>query len=262
MQRFLDSCEKWVGYCEKEHDGRYTNPPYKYYEDKTADAGSNNFNRFSKIFDDYMGTHKDGYSWCATFVCANLIETYGFETAEKLMNNTLSAGCYWITEAFKSVGKFDRNPKKGDLVIFGDDDHIGVVIDVIGDQITDIEGNTSGSCNASNGGCVWKKVRFKDDDWVKGYCHIDWNILKKEEDDDMTQEQFNEMFAKAMEDYRKKLQDNDAGSYSADSREWAISSGLIKGSDPLPDGSPNYMWEDFMTREQFVTVLNRYNKMK
>ena len=36
-----------------------------------------------------------------------------------------------------------------------------------------------------------------------------------------------------------------------------IDKGLVQGGGKLTDGSPNYMWEDVLTREQFVTVLYR-----
>ena len=39
-------------------------------------------------------------------------------------------------------------------------------------------------------------------------------------------------------------------------KEWAIENGLIKG---YPNG--DYGWKDNMTRQQFVTILYRYNKM-
>lgn len=51
------------------------------------------------------------------------------------------------------------------------------------------------------------------------------------------------------------------GTWSAQAREWAISTGLVVGGDKLPDGSPNYMWADSMTREQLVTVLFRFAQM-
>ena len=46
-------------------------------------------------------------------------------------------------------------------------------------------------------------------------------------------------------------------SYSAEAREWAIANDIIEGSGTLPDGSPNYMWEDVPTREQLITVIFR-----
>ena len=60
---------------------------------------------------------------------------------------------------------------------------------------------------------------------------------------------------------RKGLQDNDAGSYSAEARRWATSNGLIAGNGTTIDGEPNCMWGDVLTREQFVTVLYRFAQM-
>ena len=76
-----------------------------------------------------------------------------------------------------------------------------------------------------------------------------------------TQDEFNSMFKVAMAAYRAELQDNDNGDWSAEGRQFAIDSGLIAGGTPLEDGTPNYMWEDFITREQFATVMHRFAKI-
>lgn len=76
-------------------------------------------------------------------------------------------------------------------------------------------------------------------------------------DDEKTEEK---SFVQIFDEYRKSLQDNDAGDYSAEAREWALQTGLIVGSGVTPDGQPNAMWQDFLTREQFVTVLYRFAK--
>lgn len=77
-------------------------------------------------------------------------------------------------------------------------------------------------------------------------------ITVEEEEDDMTDERFAELMA----NYRKKLQDNDAGSWSEADRNWCINKGLIQGS-----GNDNYMWADFLTREQMAALLHRFAKM-
>lgn len=69
-----------------------------------------------------------------------------------------------------------------------------------------------------------------------------------------------ETFAQIFDEFRKSLQDNDAGDYSTEAREWALRTGLIVGSGETPDGQPNAMWQDFLTREQFITVLYRFAK--
>lgn len=100
-----------------------------------------------------------------------------------------------------------------------------------------------------------------------GYTGTGWVSLQyiekiiEVEDDDMDQDRFNEMFKIAMGAYRKDLQDNDCGAWSQDARNWAITVGLIVGSGNLPDGTPNYMWADSMTREQAVQLLYRFAQL-
>lgn len=65
-------------------------------------------------------------------------------------------------------------------------------------------------------------------------------------------------FADEFLTYRKTLQDNDSAAWSKEARDWAVSSGLIAGGDILPDGSPNYMWGDFLTREQAAQLFYKF----
>lgn len=74
----------------------------------------------------------------------------------------------------------------------------------------------------------------------------------------MDQKKFNEMFQKAMAEYRGKLQDNDSGEWSEKARQYAIEQGIFSGAGPGPDGQPNYMWQDFLTREQAAMLLYRF----
>ena len=65
-------------------------------------------------------------------------------------------------------------------------------------------------------------------------------------------------FEELWREMRRELQDNDSGAWSQEARDWALRTELIQGGGTLPDGSPNYMWEDVLTREQLVTVLYRF----
>lgn len=65
-------------------------------------------------------------------------------------------------------------------------------------------------------------------------------------------------FGELLSEFRKTLQDNDSGQWSAPAREWAIAQGLVAGNGTKVGGETNYMWEDFLTREQLVTVLYRF----
>lgn len=79
--------------------------------------------------------------------------------------------------------------------------------------------------------------------------------LKEDEDMDIAK------FIELIHEYRDTLQDNDSSKYSADARKWATDTKLIQGNGEDMNGDPNCMWEDFLTREQFVTVLYRFAKM-
>lgn len=74
----------------------------------------------------------------------------------------------------------------------------------------------------------------------------------------MTQAEFNKM----LNAYRTSLRTNNAGSWSKEARNWAIKNGIIEGSDlKTATGEVNYMWPDYCTREQMVTILYRFAKL-
>ncbi|WP_251318614.1 C39 family peptidase [Flintibacter muris] len=89
---------------------------------------------------------------------------------------------------------------------------------------------------------------------VKQYWLIDAREYNKG-DDDVDQEKFNQMFATAMQQYRQTLRDNDCGDWSEAARKFVVERGIFAGGDPGPDGQPNYMWEDLLTREQAAQLL-------
>ena len=84
---------------------------------------------------------------------------------------------------------------------------------------------------------------------------VDMNVCYKdyEEDDDMTVERFAEL----MGEYRKMLQDKPVSSWAQGAMDWAVSTGLIEGNE-----SGGTMPQDFLTREQFVTVMQRYDNQR
>lgn len=83
------------------------------------------------------------------------------------------------------------------------------------------------------------------------------SILNSEEDDDMDIARFKELWG----ELRTELQDNDCSDWSQTARDWATSNGLIVGSGTASDGTPNCMWQDFMTREQMAQVLYRFAQL-
>lgn len=79
-------------------------------------------------------------------------------------------------------------------------------------------------------------------------------IPVEEDDDDMSYEKFKEYMTR----YRKELQDNDKGEWSEEARAWAIKVGLFAGNGTDINGEPNYMWQDFLTREQAAQLFYRF----
>lgn len=193
----------------------------------------------------------DGYPWCMMFVqwCAGQA---GVELPKRtascgdLMRAAQLAGC-WITK--------DLRP--GDVVIYdfpggAATDHCGIVEAALpGYGVRAIEGNTSVSGSQSNGGMVCRKER--PNQYIAGAVRPRLDT----EEDDMDKERFKELW----QEIRQDLQDNDAGGWSEQARNWAVQTGLIQGSGSLPDGAPNYMWEDLLTREQMAVLLYRFAVM-
>ena len=60
-----------------------------------------------------------------------------------------------------------------------------------------------------------------------------------------------------MDTYLAQLAKQDPSDWSQDAREWAESSGLIKG-----DAEGNKQYKGFVTREQLVVFLKRMSDMK
>lgn len=82
-------------------------------------------------------------------------------------------------------------------------------------------------------------------------------LLKGKEEVKMDTNEFKKLWL----EMRKELKDNNSSAYSADARAWAIETGLIQGNGETIDGEPNYMWEDVLDRQQFITVLHRFAKL-
>lgn len=98
-----------------------------------------------------------------------------------------------------------------------------------------------------------------------GWTGIGWSCLdyiKKIDDSGDEDEMTYDDWKKFMQQYRKEMQDNDSSNWSESDREWAIKSGLIKGNGQEIEGIPNYMWQDFLSREQVVSILHRFAEQR
>lgn len=187
----LHEARRWVGYSE----GDWAN--FLEYDSPKGGKGRSNYNRFSWIFDHllapktYAGGNKDGFAWCATFVATTIgvatfaekdnlvhkisasstLDRHGWQK-EMLANlhaalylkgvdlqaASLLAGVssYPKYTAVKECSRSEVEP--ADLVIFGNNAHIGFVESVDDWNFTTIEGNTRMGAATPNGGQVCRKT--------------------------------------------------------------------------------------------------------
>ncbi len=245
-----------VGYLEKATNASL--------DDKTANAGRNNFTKYARDLDKtglYNGP-KNGYAWCDMFVDWCLMQAVGLEKMQKITyqpSGGAGAGCTYSAQYYRNNGRFFNNPLPGDQIFFTTDggktsNHTGLVVDVDNDRVYTIEGNTSSTAGVvENGGCVAEKSYSLWYSPIAGYGRPNYDKIETEEEymDVKT-------FEGLWKEMRKGLQDNDSSDYSADARAWAEETGLMQGNGTTVDGKPNMMWEDLLTREQFITVLYRF----
>ena len=199
----------------------------------------------------YYGQEVSGsaYPWCVVFV------QWCFDQAgDRTLLPVLTASCGTLKRYSEQAGQWVKGSyQPGDVVIMNfsgtqDTEHMGIVESVQDGAVVTIEGNTSSGNSGSqdNGGGVYRKTRSLR--YVLGAHRPKFVPIETEEDEDMDVTRFKELWL----EMRQELQDNDASDWSQQARDWATSNGLVEG-----DGS-SYMWEDVMTREQFITVLYRF----
>lgn len=215
-----------------------------------------------------LGVHN-----CDVYVDWCFITAFG---AEKGMAMTyqpkggLGAGCTYSARYYANNGAlFYSNPEPGDQIFFTDDGrktyyHTGIFVKAEGNKIWTIEGNTSSAPGVvANGGAVRYKSYNKNYKYIGAYGRPNWGLIKPEDiedegsDDEMTQAQFEAMYRTMM----AARQDNDAGDWSKEGRDWAVANGLIGGTGATINGQPVYAWQDYLTREQFAVVEKRYDEV-
>jgi len=139
--------------------------------------GSSNFSDIIHIFNTVK---PDGYTaklsdeWCAEFVSAMAIQSYGKDIAKEYF--PLSASCIRIISKAKAMHIWQESdsyiPQSGDWILYdwndsgkgnntGSPDHVGIVEKVSGNIITVIEGNYSESVKRRN---LWINGRY-----IRGY---------------------------------------------------------------------------------------------
>lgn len=107
-------------------------------------------------------------AWCCMFIWACFNKS---GHADLFMGGTKEAYCFNVRDYYQARGKWGSAPKKGALVIYGGQGHIGIVESVNSDGgYTSIEGNY--------GDDVKRRDSHQN---VLGFCYIDYPVTKSAE---------------------------------------------------------------------------------
>lgn len=181
----------------------------------------------------------------------------GLDTEEKVHNyvedyilRPLFLASPEVKTAFDNLLDLQGSLKNGDITPEGFQEQVQDMFDGLFESI-DVEKERNGWGFTGTG---WVSLEY-----IQKISSTQTDI--KTEDDDMTELQVKEICKQVIAEQRKELQDNDCGSWSKAAREWATSTGLIAGGGALPDGTPNYMWADQLTREQAAALFFRFAQM-
>ena len=165
IEKLILIAKNEIGYLEKKSNIQL--------DDKTANAGSNNY---TKYWRDIKPSYQ-GQPWCAAFVSWCFMKAFGLDKAKKLLKHWPYVYCPTMSELFT----LNSYPKIGDIVIFyhnGTFTHTGLVTAVIGDKFYTIEGNTSGASGIiANGGGVCQKSYYNSKLPGTKFCTPDYSLV-------------------------------------------------------------------------------------
>lgn len=168
IDALIATAKNEVGYLEKKSNSQL--------DSKTANAGSANYTKYWRD----LKPSWNGQAWCAVFVSWCMAQTFGLETAKKLLKHPTDFPYVYCPTLGARFTKY-ANPEKGDVVIFyrnGTFAHTGLVTRVEGDRFWTIEGNTSGgSTIIANGGGVCEKNYYNSNLPGTKFCRPDYSIV-------------------------------------------------------------------------------------
>ena len=163
--------EAEVGYHEKASNANLDDP--------TGNSGGNNWTKYARDLDaipDYYNGQKNGYAWCDIFVDWCFFKCFGEEKGREMLyqpKQSAGAGCLYSAGYYKQANAFHRsNPRLGDQIFFsysaGEYSHTGIIVDVNGNTITTVEGNTSDS--------VGRRTYETSNRSIAGYGTPNWDL--------------------------------------------------------------------------------------
>lgn len=169
-EKLLELAKAQIGYQEKAGAAGLNDPD--------ANAGQNNYTKYSRDVDSWGLMGCQGQPWCCTYQFWLEAKTFGTEKALEhfCMTRQTYKGyhCFSTYQAFERKGRTSSRPQVGALIVFTYE-HIGRVTAVRNGRVYTNEGNTSALYGDRNGGTVKEKSYALNDPNIKGYCLIDYD---------------------------------------------------------------------------------------
>jgi hypothetical protein len=175
-QRVIDMMASQIGYLEKRSNAALDDPKANY--------GTANYNKFARDLDalgNFYNGPKNGFAYCDITVDWSFVAAYGVEAALYLLCQPLKssgAGCKESARYYDAQGRFNNTPEIGAQAFFPagtrDFGHTGLVVEIDGDCIWTIEGNTIGKdTDGRYYEGVFKKMHYRSE--IGGYGHPAYN---------------------------------------------------------------------------------------
>lgn len=244
QEKLVAFAKSEVGYIEKATNAEL--------EDKKANPGNANFNKYAAILDttNVFNGRKQGADWCAIFVVCMFYLAFGLETMRKITNipaKSMAAGVRYLRNYFAGAGGLVSYPEPGDVIFFKTKDgsawqHTGIVTDVKNGYVYTVEGN-AGTPEGVNS-FVYPLTNPR----IGGYGRARWDLVPAEPEPDEPAE-----VPGAGDDQEDKTGPSVAD-WSAVGRGWAVDQGVFSG-----DEKGDYHWEGVVTREQLAVILYNYD---
>ena len=173
INKVLSIANAEVGYLEKKSNA--------YLDDKTKNAGSKNYTKYSRDLVKWIGSpYSQGSYWCDMFVDWCLVTAFGLDKAKQMIGGW-SAYTPTSAQYYKNMGRWFTKPKVGDQVFFKNSSricHTGLVYKVDSTYVYTIEGNTSGASGViANGGGVCKKKYTLNYTKIAGYGRPKYELI-------------------------------------------------------------------------------------
>ena len=149
IQYVINIAKNEIGYREKASNAQLN--------DKTANAGSNNYTKYAAYFDAMRGEYnfyngrKNGPAgeWCDMFFDWCQCQAWGVDTARRVLYQPMDscgAGCVYSASYYRANNAWSNVPHEGDQIFFGskgNETHTGMVVEVTEDRVITVEGNAN-----------------------------------------------------------------------------------------------------------------------